>query len=185
VPRPQNPRWIRGVPQQTWFKPAAVPMRVLREVVLTLDEVEALRLADLEGLYQEQAAERMRISRQTLGRILASAHKKLAEALIRGKAIRVEGGSVTIQGQREFECFACGHAWKEPFGTGRPEACPQCGSADFRRTDTGPRAMGPGGGGGRGRGPGSGRGAGGGRAGGGGRGQGGGRGRGGRGSGNR
>ena len=54
--------------------------------------MEAIRLADLEGMYQEHAAENMGISRQTFGRIIESAHKKVAEALIKGKALRIEGG---------------------------------------------------------------------------------------------
>jgi predicted DNA-binding protein (UPF0251 family) len=86
------------MPVATWFKPAGVPLRELEEVVLTYDEIEALRLADAEGLYQEEVAEQMKISRATVGRILAAAHRKTAEALVHGKAIRVEGGSVSIRG---------------------------------------------------------------------------------------
>ncbi len=76
------------------FKPAGIPARYLDEVRLTLDEFEALRLADLEGLYQEQAALRMEVSRPTFGRILDVAHQKVAEALVSGKALRIEGGPV-------------------------------------------------------------------------------------------
>lgn len=72
-------------------------MRVLEEVSLTLDEIEAIRLADLEGMYQDQVAKKMNVSRQTVGRILASAHKKIAEALVLGKAIRMEGGSIQFK----------------------------------------------------------------------------------------
>jgi predicted DNA-binding protein (UPF0251 family) len=81
-------------PATTWFKPAGVPLRELEEVTLTLDELEALRLADLEGLYQEAAAERMNVSRATFGRIVESARRKVAEALVRGRALRIEGGPV-------------------------------------------------------------------------------------------
>jgi predicted DNA-binding protein (UPF0251 family) len=66
-------------------------MRMLKTVELAADELEAIRLADFEGLYQEQAAERMGVSRQTFGLIVARARKKIAEALTHGKAIRVEG----------------------------------------------------------------------------------------------
>ena len=97
MPRPTTPREIETPPQSTWFKPTGVPMRDLEEVVLTFDELEALRLADAEGLYQEQVAEQMKVSRPTIGRILASAHRKVAEALVQGKAIRMEGGSVHIR----------------------------------------------------------------------------------------
>jgi predicted DNA-binding protein (UPF0251 family) len=75
-------------------------MRELEEVVLALDEFEALRLADLEGLYQEQAAERMNVSRPTFGRILEAAHRKLADALVHGKALRIEGGPVQQEVRR-------------------------------------------------------------------------------------
>jgi predicted DNA-binding protein (UPF0251 family) len=69
-------------------------MRDLQEVVISLDEFEAVRLADLGGLYQEQAAEQMDVSRPTFSRIIESAHKKIADALVHGKAIRIEGGTV-------------------------------------------------------------------------------------------
>ncbi len=76
------------------FKPAGVPVRYLDEVVLSLDEFEALRLADFEGLYQEQAALRMEVSRPTFGRIIDIARRKVAEALVHGKALRIDGGPV-------------------------------------------------------------------------------------------
>lgn len=104
MPRPENIREIDTPPPVTWFKPTGVPMRDLDEVVLTLDEIEAVRLADAEGLYQEQVAEQMKVSRQTVGRILASAHRKIADALVNGKAIRMEGGSVVIRGKSGRPC---------------------------------------------------------------------------------
>jgi predicted DNA-binding protein (UPF0251 family) len=70
----------------------------LQQITLTVDEFEAIRLTDLEGLYQEQAAKKMNISRQTLGRILESAHKKIADALVNGKALLIEGGPVDLTG---------------------------------------------------------------------------------------
>ena len=63
-----------------------------------MDEIEAMRLADLEGMYQEQAAERMDVSRQTFGRIITSAHRKVAEALVEGKALRIDGGEFRVPG---------------------------------------------------------------------------------------
>jgi len=124
------------------FKPAGVPASTLEEVVLSLDEFEALRLADLEGLYQEQAAERMQVSRQTFGRTVEAARKKVAEALVLGKALRIEGGNVQLPEMRTFACADCRHQWQEPFGTGRPGGCPSCGSARFQRTDNGGRGRG-------------------------------------------
>lgn len=102
---------------------------------MTLDELEALRLADFLGKYQEEAAELMNVSRQTFGRILDSAHRKVADALLNGKALRVEGGPVHFAEQRLFECASCGHRFHEPFRTGRPQACPSCGSAEVFRAD--------------------------------------------------
>ena len=71
-------------------------MLELEVVVMTLDEFEALRLSDLEGLYQEQAAAQMNVSRATFGRILRSAHRKVADAIVHGKAMRIEGGPVQL-----------------------------------------------------------------------------------------
>lgn len=104
MPRPKTKRSISERPEITWFKPAGVPLRSLDEVVLTLDEMEAIRLADLEGMYQEDAAKHLDVSRQTVGRILTAAHRKVAEALVKGKAIRIEGGSVKYRG---CECERC------------------------------------------------------------------------------
>lgn len=94
MPRPQQCRRIGGMPRCRVYKPQGVPRSLLEQVVLTEDEWEAVRLADKEGLYQEQAAERMNISRQTFGRILESAHRKIADALIGGKTLVIEGGTV-------------------------------------------------------------------------------------------
>jgi predicted DNA-binding protein (UPF0251 family) len=97
VPRPFCHRRIAGQPAATVFKPAGIPTVALEEVVMTLDEFEALRLADLEQLYHEGAAEQMRISRPTFSRIIESAHRKLADALVHGKALRIQGGPVQVQ----------------------------------------------------------------------------------------
>ena len=82
------------------FKPVGIPVVELEEVVMTLDEFEALRLADLEGHYQEQAAKEMKVSRTTFSRIIDSAHRKVADALVHGKALRIEGGPVQVEGRR-------------------------------------------------------------------------------------
>ena len=100
MPRPFCNRRICGRPAAPIFKPIGIPVRELEEVVMALDEFEAMRLADLEGLYQEQAAERMNVSRPTFSRIIESAHRKTADALVHGKALRIEGGPVQIQERR-------------------------------------------------------------------------------------
>jgi len=87
---------VAQLPQANYYKPRGIPLSVLEEVTLTVDEFEAIRLTDLEGLYQAQAAEKMDISRQTLGRILESAHKKIADALVHGKALLIKGGPIEI-----------------------------------------------------------------------------------------
>lgn len=103
MPRPCCLRRIGGVPPAALFKPAGVPLCGLPVVTLTLDEVEALRLADLEGLYQEPAAARMGVSRATFARIVEEARRKTAEALINGRALRLEGGRVTMKGRKGHE----------------------------------------------------------------------------------
>lgn len=96
MPRPINCRRVAQLPQVNYYKPRGIPLALLQQTTLTVDELEAIRLADLQGLYQEQAAEKMNISRQTLGRILESAHKKIADALVNGKALSIQGGSVKL-----------------------------------------------------------------------------------------
>lgn len=97
MPRPFCHRRIAGHPASPVFKPAGIPLSQLGEVVMTLDEFEALRLADLEGLYHEQAAKQMGVSRPTFSRIIDSAHAKSADALVHGKALRIEGGPVQLE----------------------------------------------------------------------------------------
>lgn len=92
--RPCRCRRIRCKPDANYFKPRGIPLDVLEEVKLTLDELEAVRLADLEGFYQEDAAKKMNISRQTFGNIIESAHKKIADVLLNAKALKIEGGTV-------------------------------------------------------------------------------------------
>jgi len=92
--RPKIKRTIRFFPEITYFKPAGIPLRNLPEVILSMDELEAMRLAELEDLDQEKAAKKMKISRITFLRILHSAHKKIAESLIYGKALRISGGNI-------------------------------------------------------------------------------------------
>jgi len=133
--RPRRCRRVEVAPEVVYFKPRGVPLRVLEEISLGHDELEAIRLADLEGLYQEEAAEQMSVSRPTFGRILESAHRKLAEALCHGMAIRIEGGDVEMNMTRTFACFDCDHSWQLPQGTGRPTECPQCHSANIGRAD--------------------------------------------------
>jgi len=99
MPRPIKWRRVAFVPNATYFKPAGIPMRVLEEVCLTVEEAEAIRLKDLEALEQEDGAEKMNISRPTFQRVLAAGRRKIADALLNGKAIRIEGGNFEISPQ--------------------------------------------------------------------------------------
>ncbi len=92
MPRKCKRRKIRGEFNNTYFKPRGIPMCELQETELTICEIEAMRLADLEEMYQADAAKQMDISRQTFGNIIQSAHKKIADALINGKAIVIDKG---------------------------------------------------------------------------------------------
>ncbi len=131
--RPRNCRRVGSMPESNYFKPRGIPLSVLDEVVLNVDEFEAIRLADLQSLYQEQAAEKMNVSRQTFGRIVDSAHKKVAEALVQGKALKIEGGRFEMASMRRFTCDNCEHSWELPYGTGRPGYCPSCKSDNIHR----------------------------------------------------
>lgn len=88
--RPKKCRRIDCSPTAYYFKPRGIPLVNLEEISLSLDELEAVRLADMEGLYHEDAAASMNVSRATFGRILSEGRGKIAEALIRGKALRIE-----------------------------------------------------------------------------------------------
>lgn len=90
MPRPKKYRCIKCKPDATYFKPRGIPLVELEEISVTMDELEALRLADYDGLYHEDAAKRMKISRQTFGRILNEARRKVAECLLKGKALKIE-----------------------------------------------------------------------------------------------
>jgi uncharacterized protein len=91
---------VAGCPKAALFVPAGRRRCEVEEVVLSLDEFEALRLADLDGAYQEAAAAQMGVSRPTFGRIVESAHRKVADALVHAKALRIEGGAVRHSARR-------------------------------------------------------------------------------------
>jgi predicted DNA-binding protein (UPF0251 family)/phage FluMu protein Com len=133
--RPICLRRVRCFPESNYFKPRGIPLSMLEEIILTVDEFEAIRLADFEGLYQEKAAKKMNISRQTFGRIIESGHKKVAEALIKGKALKIEGGYIEMAETRKFRCYDCKHTWEVPYGTGRPTNCPSCKGRNIYRAE--------------------------------------------------
>ncbi len=140
--RPQKNRFVAFNPGVSYFKPRGIPMFDLEEVILTVDEREALRLADYQDLSHEDAGKKMGVSRATFGRIVQRARKIVADALINGKAINVDGGNYTLSDEtRHFVCSECSHSWDEGMCTGRPSGCPKCNSADiYRKTATSKRA---------------------------------------------
>jgi hypothetical protein len=158
--RPRRIRRIFFQPDVTYFKPAGIPMAHLKETTLSFDELEAIRLMDSEGLDQTQAAKKMKISQSTLSRLLGKGRKKLADAIIQGNAIKIQGGNFKMAMPRgrglgmgrsrgfggggrmggfaagpsgNCVCPKCGY--KELHQTGVPcyqKKCPKCGSPMIR-----------------------------------------------------
>ncbi len=106
--RPPCCRRVAALPIAATFGPVPASACAPDQVVIALDEFEAVRLADLEELYQERAAERMGVSRPTFSRIIESAHRKIAEALVSGKSLRIEGGPVRVDAMGISRCPRCG-----------------------------------------------------------------------------
>jgi predicted DNA-binding protein (UPF0251 family) len=96
MPRPRIRRRVCFEPGVTFFKPAGIPLNELEESVLTVEELEAIRLKELEGFGQEECAKKMGVSQPTFHRIISSARKKLADAVVNGKAIKIEGGNYKL-----------------------------------------------------------------------------------------
>ena len=125
----RQPLWRRVgfIPPITYFKPVGVRLAQSQEICLAVEEAEAIRLKDLEGLEQEECAQRMNVSRATFARVLNLARQKVADALLNGKAIRIEGGNFEMA-VRRFRCVN-GHEWDVPFEvmTNTPnQSCPTC-----------------------------------------------------------
>jgi len=132
MPRPLRCRRVCCRPAADYFEPRGTPVTCLDEVTLQLDELEAIRLADLEQMYQEDAAKKMNISRQTFGNIIDSGHRKIADCLVHGKALRIKGGAIEMV-EKYFVCCDCKHEWTLPYGAGRPAKCPKCEGVNIHR----------------------------------------------------
>ena len=126
-------RRVDFMPEVTFFKPLGIPVARLEEISLAVEEAEALRLKDIEGLEQEECAKRMNVSRPTFARVLSAARRKTADALLNGKAIRIEGGNFETAMYR-YTCIN-GHVWDVPSdeaATGTARSCPTCESPAIR-----------------------------------------------------
>lgn len=125
MPRPKKWRRIEFVPEHTVFKPAGVPKKNLDTIQLQVEELEAMRLKDIEGLNQAECAERMSVSRQTFQLIIDSARNKVAIALTEGKGIHIGGGNYTMK-LCNYVCLECQKPFTLNFEGDR--SCPNCGS---------------------------------------------------------
>jgi uncharacterized protein len=89
MPRPRMKRKVRFNPEVTYFKPAGIPLKELQEVILTKEEIESLRLVNILELDQTEAAKKMEVSQPTFNRILKESRKKISDALVNGKALKI------------------------------------------------------------------------------------------------
>jgi predicted DNA-binding protein (UPF0251 family) len=124
MPRPEKLRRIRCSPASYYFKPKGIPISELEEISLAKDELEAIRLADLNELFQEEAAAKMNISRATFGRIIMRAHYKIADAIINGKAIRISEDMPLSIKEKSFQtCKGCRRKIRQHLQNNK---CPKC-----------------------------------------------------------
>ncbi len=128
MPRPIKWRRVEFIPKSTYFVPIDKPRCETKETVLKIEELEAMRLKDVEGLNQEECAKKMNVSRQTFQNIIDSARKKIATALIEGNAISIRGGKYT-RNLCEFKCFYCQNVYEVQYEEDR-YVCPKCGATE-------------------------------------------------------
>lgn len=129
LPRPVKPRRIAFIPENNYFVPMGKRKCELGENKLKLEELEAMRLKDIEKLSQEECAEKMHISRQTFQLIIDEARRKVAEALTEGKAINIEGGNYTFN-ICKYRCEDCGNIFGQTYEN-EINKCPKCQSRNI------------------------------------------------------
>lgn len=129
MPRPQKDRIIHEPPLFSEFKPVGVASRFLDAITLTLDEFEAFRLADMEGFSQEEAAMEMEISRSTFTRLIEKARKKVAEFMVYGRVLSIDGGNIHFR-NNIIRCIKCGHVLNTAIRM-PVVVCPECGSEEL------------------------------------------------------
>ena len=133
--RPTKWRKIENVPTIAYFVPSDKEIPEVSENILKLEELEAIRLKDLVGLEQGECADKMEVSRPTFQRILLSAREKIADSLVNGKTIHIEGGNFT-QNICPVRCLVCGNEWLDSIENletinGGSYVCPACGSKEI------------------------------------------------------
>ncbi|MCD4683670.1 MAG: DUF134 domain-containing protein [Bacteroidales bacterium] len=129
MPRPKNERIVQTPPIFTEFKPLGISARLLNKTSLSLDEYEAFRLADNVGLSHAEAAEEMEISRSTFSRLIEQARKKVANLIINGSLLQIEGGNVHFR-KNIIKCLSCGYMFDMNIDSSFTE-CPECRSANL------------------------------------------------------
>ncbi|MCD4793343.1 MAG: DUF134 domain-containing protein [Bacteroidales bacterium] len=129
MPRPKKERRVHKPPFYTRFKPTGIAAKDLKQLTLSLDEYEAIRLADFYGMSQEEAAEEMEISRPTFTRLIEQARKKMADFLINGKVLILEGGNIHFK-NNVIRCEDCGHMFTTSLQT-IIQNCPNCDSSNL------------------------------------------------------
>ncbi len=135
--RPRKSKIVSFEPNITYFKPQGVPLRDLETETISIDELEALRLSNIERLNQTQAAKRMEVHQSTFHRILARAYEKITIALVKGKAIAIGGGnySKAVPSENVTSCVCPRCGTKKEHVNGVPcnsEMCPKCGTSMMR-----------------------------------------------------
>lgn len=129
MPRTEKDRIVHTPPLFTDFKPIGVPIQGLQQQALTLDEFEAFRLADYSGYSHAEAADEMGISRSTFSRLVDRSRKKIADFIIEGKVLTIDGGNIHFS-HNIIRCQTCGHMFKTSIAKEIME-CPECHSTDL------------------------------------------------------
>ncbi|MEA1878839.1 MAG: DUF134 domain-containing protein [Bacteroidota bacterium] len=129
MPRPKNNRTVHEPPLFVEFKPTGVAGKNLEQRFLTLDEFEAVRLADFKGMSHEEGSLEMEISRSTFSRLIDRARNKIATFLIRGQLLTIDGGNIHFK-NNIIRCLDCGHMFKTSIDMPLSE-CPSCSSTEL------------------------------------------------------
>ncbi|MHC1605665.1 MAG: DUF134 domain-containing protein [Candidatus Methanofastidiosia archaeon] len=129
MPRPRKHRFIEIEPDIVYFKPQGTPLSKIKEIALPLDEFECIRLGDYLKMNQNDAAKMMGIHQSTFQRTLAKAREKIADCLVNGKAIKIEGGRYIMMGRGRQSGSGAGRGAGRGLGFGGPDncKCPKCG----------------------------------------------------------